>query len=64
MNVLPHPDADKLTAYLVGKLSLAEMENLENHLGNCQDCRSRVEVLDQVRFVPGVPARRDRGASE
>ncbi len=47
MNGSPHPDGDRLTAYLLGKLSWAEIEKIEGHLGSCPECRARVGVLEE-----------------
>jgi anti-sigma factor RsiW len=46
MNALPHPDVPHLTAYLLGKLSWAELEKVEIHLDGCLECRSRVGDLE------------------
>ncbi len=46
MAVVPHPDAEQLTAYLLGKLSWAELERVESHLAGCPDCRSRTSQLE------------------
>jgi serine/threonine protein kinase len=46
MNATPHPDTERLTAYVLGKLSWSEVEQVEVHLGSCADCRSQVGALE------------------
>jgi anti-sigma factor RsiW len=46
MNAVPHPGQERLTAYLLGKLSLSEMEEVEDHLGSCADCRVQAAALE------------------
>jgi hypothetical protein len=41
----PHPEAERLTAYLLGKLSWSDVEQVENHLGGCAACRSQIDSL-------------------
>lgn len=42
MNSQPHPD---LSAYLHGRLSLAQMEVIERHVEQCPACLARLEAL-------------------
>jgi eukaryotic-like serine/threonine-protein kinase len=46
VTTVPHPEADRLAAYLLGKLSWAELERMEVHLDGCAPCRSRVAALE------------------
>ncbi len=46
MQTVPHPDAEQLTAYVLGKLSWTDVEKVETHLSNCDACRSQVGTLD------------------
>jgi serine/threonine protein kinase len=46
MPAVAHPDTERLTAYVLGKLSWTEVEQVEIHLGSCAGCRSQVGVLE------------------
>jgi serine/threonine protein kinase len=40
------PGAEKLDAYVLGRLSEAELESIEAHLANCPSCEASVQKLD------------------
>ncbi len=46
MRTMPHPDAEQLLAYPLGKLPLSALEEMERHLDSCTDCRSEVDRVD------------------
>jgi len=54
MHVMPHshPAEDVLEQYAMGSLSEAEVVPVEEHLLVCQDCRQRLEFLDD--FVGSI----------
>src|SRR5438552_10933043 len=41
---LTHPSLDQLTAFGQGRLSEAELAELSSHLGECSECREKVEA--------------------
>src|SRR5262249_12181663 len=51
-----HPDSQRLTAYLLGKLSPQEVKEIGLHLAGCPDCRGRAEALATCTdaFVAGL----------
>src|SRR5947209_5422681 len=60
----PHPDAGRLTAYLVGRLSWPELKEVETHLEGCAPCRSQVAALEGsadsfLHCLRGLSARPD-----
>jgi tRNA A-37 threonylcarbamoyl transferase component Bud32 len=46
MSTTPHPEDERLAAYLLGNLSLEELEALESHVLGCASCRSRAGALE------------------
>ncbi len=46
MQTATHPDAERLTAYLLGKLTWPEVEQVESHLGACASCQSLVGSME------------------
>ena len=46
MNIETHPDSEQLTAYLLGKLSWAAFDRIDDHLADCPACRSQAVAMD------------------
>ena len=59
---IDHPDDDRLELYLLGSLSLAEMDAFDRHLADCNECKVRLTAA--ARFVGFIFAvqRSGRGA--
>ncbi len=48
---LVHPDFDQLTAFAQGRLGEAELATLFDHLGDCAECRTKVEAAGDDTFI-------------
>ena len=41
------PDQDLIRAYAAGKLADANLESVDNHIGECLECQAVLETLDE-----------------
>jgi uncharacterized protein (TIGR03067 family) len=62
-----HPDFDRLTAFAQGRLDEAALVELASHLGDCAECREKVEVtgddtlISLLRAADTAPDRDESG---
>ncbi|MFO0842398.1 MAG: WD40 repeat domain-containing serine/threonine protein kinase [Gemmataceae bacterium] len=50
----PHPDVERLTAFALGRLELAEIDAIESHVASCGSCCRTIEQVQDDTFVSQV----------
>jgi len=57
---LSHPPAERLSAFTLGKLEVAEIDEIESHLTKCDSCCQTLKQIQEDTFTGVVRACRDR----
>jgi len=51
---LSHPPLDRLTSFALGKLEVAEIDDIENHLSRCDSCCQTLRQIHEDTFTGAV----------
>jgi len=61
-NFADHPDPSQLSAFVLGKLELAEVDAVESHLASCETCCDALRQIKEDTFVGLVRDAQDKPA--